>query len=452
VPARQQTLRNTIAWSYDLLPPDEQALFRRLGIFAGGASLEAIEAVVPATGALEIDLLSGLASLVDKSLLKQSIGHGGSPRFSMLELIREFALDRLVQAEEVERLQHALAEWALGFVRSWVGNDLMPTVFSFADLNTIEGDLENIRAAVDYFSEQDDAESIATLFVGLYMYFYARGRFREAASLGRRALQLAEQRPISDRLKGIALSCLAVIETMVGEPARGESLGRQGLQLLRQIPQQIELHSFALSSLLIPIREQGRFTEAMEYAEEAYAVADVAGDRNWASFARYHIGKLAFLQDDLDRAAVCLRDALEESRASTLNETSLYSANYLAALHIRRSELKEAAVALRVVESLWEELGVDFASLFLGVVGGLTAVASRPVDAARVFGSDAALSAAAGVTVVDEPWITEVKLDLRAQLGENAFDAAYREGQEFSLTETLALLRDVLDEIERGGN
>ena len=93
VPARQRTLRDAIAWSHDLLSPHEQALFRRLGVFAGGCTLEAVEAVGNADG--ELDTLEGMASLIDKSLLRQIEGADDEPRFAMLETIREFGLERL---------------------------------------------------------------------------------------------------------------------------------------------------------------------------------------------------------------------------------------------------------------------------------------------------------------------------------------------------------------------
>ena len=121
LPERQQTMRTTIAWSYDLLTEAEQTLFRRLGVFVGGCTLEAAEGVLrtegPGLSEDTIDsvlnpqpsVLDGLGALVDKSLLRQVAGPGGEPRFVMLETIREYALERLEASGEAERLrqQHA---------------------------------------------------------------------------------------------------------------------------------------------------------------------------------------------------------------------------------------------------------------------------------------------------------------------------------------------------------
>ena len=98
LPARQQTMRNAIAWGHDLLAPDEQTLFRRLAVFPGGCTIEAAEAVASPDGTL--DVFAGLASLVDKSLLRQDEGADGEPRFRMLETVREFGLERLEASGE----------------------------------------------------------------------------------------------------------------------------------------------------------------------------------------------------------------------------------------------------------------------------------------------------------------------------------------------------------------
>jgi predicted ATPase len=102
LPERQRTLRSTIEWSYGLLGEGEKVLFARLSVFAGGRTMEAIEAICDAEGDLPVDVLDGLSSLVDKSLLKQEEGAGGEPRFVMLETIHEFAREKLQESEESE--------------------------------------------------------------------------------------------------------------------------------------------------------------------------------------------------------------------------------------------------------------------------------------------------------------------------------------------------------------
>jgi predicted ATPase/DNA-binding XRE family transcriptional regulator len=118
LPARQQTLRNTIDWSYDLLTPAEQVLFRRLAVFAGGCTLEAVEAVCTGDDIRPVDVLDGVASLGDKSLLRQGATPDGEPRFSMLETIREYALEHLVASGEAAALRERHARYELGWLEA----------------------------------------------------------------------------------------------------------------------------------------------------------------------------------------------------------------------------------------------------------------------------------------------------------------------------------------------
>ena len=115
LPQRQQTLRATMDWSYDLLSPAEQKLFRRLAVFVGGCNLEGVEAVCDTHGDLDLDLLDGTASMVDKSLLQQIEQANGESRFVMLETIREYALEKLEASGEAEQMQRHHAAYFLAF-------------------------------------------------------------------------------------------------------------------------------------------------------------------------------------------------------------------------------------------------------------------------------------------------------------------------------------------------
>ena len=136
--ARQQTLRATIVWSHDLLTPPERALFRRLAVFAGGCDLEAAGAVGVAGGDPGVALLDGIASLVDASLLGQTQGLDGEPRFWMLETVREFALERLASSEEEAIVRRAHADLCLSLAaagaRGLRGPDVWRVSFGLASL------------------------------------------------------------------------------------------------------------------------------------------------------------------------------------------------------------------------------------------------------------------------------------------------------------------------------
>ena len=150
-PARQQTMRDTIAWSYDLLPPAEQALFRRLAVFAGGFTLEAAETIAESTADPLLDPVTTIAALVDSSLLGQEPGPRGEPRYRMLETIREFWLEHLDALGEGTTARDAHAALYLAFAER--AAPAMFTSTTDASLDRLAADHDNLRAALDWLCD-----------------------------------------------------------------------------------------------------------------------------------------------------------------------------------------------------------------------------------------------------------------------------------------------------------
>jgi len=167
LPERQQTLRQTLDWSYNLLDAGEQILFARLGVFAGGCTLEAAEAVCKWAGDLSVEVLDGLASLMDKSLLQQEEGRDGEPRFTMLETIREYAREQLERSGELDNVQQQHAAYYLALAEQ------------AADRLAIEHD--NFRAALQWGLEHD-ADAGLHLAGTLPVYWQRRGDLTEGRS------------------------------------------------------------------------------------------------------------------------------------------------------------------------------------------------------------------------------------------------------------------------------
>jgi predicted ATPase/DNA-binding SARP family transcriptional activator len=184
LPARQQTLRDTIAWSYDLLTEAERMLFRRLSVFVGGCTLEAAEAVSNAAGDLQIPVLDGVASLLDQSLLRQvesegyTAGWGGEPRFVMLETIREFGLEQLEQNGEAEAIQRQHARYFVQLAEEAHPGGLTPSGKEWLDRVGPEHD--NLRAALLWSHQEPTArETEQRLVVALDAFWLDRGYWRE---------------------------------------------------------------------------------------------------------------------------------------------------------------------------------------------------------------------------------------------------------------------------------
>ncbi|HET9659765.1 MAG TPA: helix-turn-helix domain-containing protein, partial [Thermomicrobiales bacterium] len=427
LPARQQTVRNTIGWSYDLLDTDEQALLRQLSVFVGGASLEAIEAVVANASDREINVLIALSSLVDKHLVRKRTGQDGSLRFSLLEVVREFAIEQLHRTQEYQRARQSHAEHFLILVEERAGTWTTHLHGSPGhELITIE--IDNIRSATSWFDEHRDAESIARFVNSVWVYYYVHGLFREARALGQRALDLAAEQPLSAPLQVSAWGSLSTTMSVMGDSARALALARQSHELARQLPTEPGLLPLALIALTIALRDQYRFAEAMEYAEQALPAARVAGvDAFVEPHVLYHIGRLAYLQNDMVRAASSLGESLNQIRRLGPTETALYTINMLAAVHLKQGNLEEAASLLRDGRVLLLPSG-HFGMWFDAIVL-LAAKCRMPDHAARIHGFYSAYYASMGIGEAHvDPW-REAEIDsLRDQVGGPHFDAEYNAG------------------------
>ncbi|MEO5953439.1 MAG: adenylate/guanylate cyclase domain-containing protein, partial [Chloroflexia bacterium] len=182
LPARQQTLRGAIDWSYDLLNETDRALFRRLAVFVGGCTLEAMESVCMIDGDVEIDVLNETESLVSKSLLRQETQDDGEPRFAMLETVREYALEKLAESGEAEEIQGRHVGYYLAF-----SEDAEPKLLGAQQatwLNLLESEHDNMRAALSWALENNRVEEALRLAGALSRFWVLRSYFTE----GRRRL------------------------------------------------------------------------------------------------------------------------------------------------------------------------------------------------------------------------------------------------------------------------
>ena len=235
-PARQRTLRATIAWSYDLLAEREQALFRRCAIFVGGFGLEAAHAVF--TGAEPDVVLAGLGVLVDHSLARASPGAGGEPRFSMLETIREFGLEALSPEERAE-VEVGLGDYAVALAED--SERLIRGPEHAVWLARVEEDLDNLRAALRLANEHGHAERFGRLAAALATYWRYYGDLRE----GRRWLTvgLATTEHCSAEVRARVLRAGGWLEVVAGDLRGGEALLEQALAIFEEIGDPIQIAS-----------------------------------------------------------------------------------------------------------------------------------------------------------------------------------------------------------------
>jgi predicted ATPase len=305
LPARQQTMRNAIAWGHDLLAPDEQTLFRRLAVFPGGCTIEAAEAVASPDGTL--DAFAGLSSLVDKSLLRQEEGSEGEPRFKMLETVREYGLERLAASGEGAACRSRHAGFFLDLAER-VGPEIVETADP-ALLDLLDPEHDNLRAALAWSRETGDHDTLLRLAGALALFWFYRGHLNE----GRRWLDQALQTPPDDaspRPRAWAFTVSGMLANVSGETDRATALLRESFSWWEQTGEAFG-HAVARSLLGGVYVSQGRYDEAAALITPNVAYFRDTGHDNMHAHALFHLGVIAWAQGDDAHARVQLQEAVE---------------------------------------------------------------------------------------------------------------------------------------------
>jgi predicted ATPase len=301
LPARQQTLRNAIAWSYDLLDQSAQTLFARLAVFVGGCTPAAAVAVCNASGDLPLDMLDGLALLVDNSLLQREEGIDGEPRFVMLETIREYALERLEASGEAEAVLQQHANYYLAVAQAaelrLYGADQLTW------LERLETEHDNLRAVLMWSQMAEErAEVGVRLTEALWWFWFVRGHLRE----GRAWLeQVLARSHISTAARATALLGAGWLAIEHHDSMRAVTLLEESLALHRELGDRRGV-AWSLSFL-------GRATsgeQAITLHEESLALHRQLGDRRGLAWSLIGLGREAWLQHEPMRAAALFEEGL----------------------------------------------------------------------------------------------------------------------------------------------
>jgi predicted ATPase len=239
-PARHQTMRDAIAWSHDLLSPDERALFRRLAVFAGGVTLEAAAAVC-LDGAAE-SALDLLTSLVDKSLLDKVGQPRDEPRFAMLETIRAFGFERLEAAREAEATRRRMAAWLVDLLAPAYSQLYGPAHRRWQDLLAAEHD--NVRAVLAWAVDRGEAETAQRIVAATLPFWLVQGHLLEGRRWGERALAIG---PTPDAVRAAALGYTGWMAFAQGDEPRAIELIEGSLALARRTGDGLVVARSALS-------------------------------------------------------------------------------------------------------------------------------------------------------------------------------------------------------------
>ncbi len=433
LPARFQTMRDTIAWSYDLLDGADQALFQRLAVFVGGFTVNAAAAV------REVDdfaVLEGIGSLVAKSLVRFEGDQAGEPRYALLETIREFGLERLAASGEEAAARRRHAEWCLRFAEDAGPRAKQPGAAPWLD--ALERDHANLRAALAWFNGQADGPRLVRMAGSLWPFWQEHTYFGEGHRWLEIALDLGRAAPAADRLRAMTgAGTLAWCQT---EIERALQWHEQALALAREVGDRVA-EAFSLSNLGVQAIELGDHDRARASYELGLAIARAEGASEAEVLALQNLACLEWIQGDTTTAATRSEEALALAREhgwDWIVPMILISYGLTIA---DRGDYERAAEMLREGLTLGHARGnlgdVTVALEGLARVGAATGQTER---ATRLFGAAAALR-----EEIPMPWppteaayFKPVLATLRDTLGADDFATLLAAGRSLSRQEALA--------------
>jgi predicted ATPase/class 3 adenylate cyclase len=355
LPDRQRTLRATIDWSYQLLSPDEQALFRGLAAFAGGARLEAIEATFPDG---QLDSIEMVAALVDKSLLRSRDDPDGQPRFWMLETIREYATECLMRREaDAAAARHAA--YFLDFAEE--GQRYFNTHEQATWLARLEADHDNLRAAFDHLVEQSPSQALR-LVATLGDFWEIHGHVSEGRERLQRALACGPGEGPAAAKANFLAGRFALFQ---GEGDRADPLLTEALRLARRAGD-MRIEVIALTHIGWVALADGQAERSVELHEQAVTIAR-SGTDDWAlGVAVNNLGDTLMSLGHAARARPLLEEALELSRRIGEPMGTVHAMLNLADLELLSGDLD--AAELLIAEGLRRGREIDYGAAIAGAL------------------------------------------------------------------------------------
>jgi predicted ATPase/DNA-binding NarL/FixJ family response regulator/transcriptional regulator with XRE-family HTH domain len=415
---RQRTLRNTIAWSYNLLDMQEKQLFRRLCVFVGSLSVETVEELYSTLGEKALNVWEGVESLLDKSLLRsaEQVGEG---RLQLLETIREYGLECLEVSGEAEVVRQAHAEYYLRLVEE--EEPQLKSVKQIMWLTRLEQELENLRASLKWFIERGEAEFALRLCGALWWFWRLRGYWSEGRRWLEAALNLSQTgEPTIARARAllaagdlayyqdgnlmaralleesvslcrtlgakkdlaIALGTLGVLLRLQGDRVAADPLLKESEKLCRLLGSNWDL-AYLLRKLAEHAAQAGELKQAALYAQESFILAKKQGDKSLIATVLSTLGNIAARQDDLRQAIAFNQESLilaREISDKLLIALALNNLGFFKALQddTGLTTYGQAQEALTLMRELGDKM---YITRTLQTVGYVTAHQENPVQA-----------------------------------------------------------------------
>jgi predicted ATPase/DNA-binding SARP family transcriptional activator/DNA-binding CsgD family transcriptional regulator len=444
---RHRTLRATLAWSHKLLSEVEQALFRRLSVFAGGWTLEAAEEVCSGEGIEQDDVLDILSRLVDKSLVvaEDSPGVEGELRYRMLEPIRQYGQERLEESGEADAIRDRHAASFLALAEK-AGPELRgPRQIPW--LNRLDTEQDNVRGAMAWLVEQGESQTAARIGWALWLFWWMHGHFAEGRRWMEEALAKGVSMPAAPRAK--ALFVAGTMADGQADRRSAEPLLEESLMLFRELGDKLG-SAFALCGTGLVAVGQGQYEQGNVLFQEAVDLNLEIGER-WAASVVLSFSAVGwFGQGDSSRAKRVAEQGLELAREVSAAE-AICVACYAGAMVAQAEHDHERAREL-LQEGLVHAAEAGNETNVAYCLEGLAAIAASEgslARAGRLWGAAEALLEEIEVTAYiyapDRSAYQDRVSAARAQLDEAAWQAAWSEGQEMTPEQAVgyALSEDV---------
>jgi predicted ATPase/DNA-binding winged helix-turn-helix (wHTH) protein len=458
LPERQQTLRKTIGWSHDLLNEAERRLFRRLSVFIGGCNLEAAEAVCNTSRDLGIDLFEGLSSLVDKNLIQRVDSEETEPRFAMLEMIREYALERLADSGEQSDARRAHAAYCL--VLAEEGNPELAPAERTRWLSLCDVEIGNFRFALDWLFQTKDLDWALRLCVGMFRFWDMREHWTEGRARLETVLRLAGAGHTKERAR--VLNFLGALATTQGDYPAAERFLEQCLSLYEELGDESGIAA-SLNALAVLARDRGDYAAAQSNFERSLASWRMLTDRLAIARCLHNLANVVKARGDYPRARWALREATDIFEQLGDRSGAAWSVNQLGDITREQGDLTEARSLYQRALAAFQETGdpwgsarslTDLANIDW-VEGNHPAARAAYREALEIFaglghrrGMARALEGSAGLALAEQQADRALKLAAAAAHLRQLIGAPLHQAEQSKLDQTLLPAWESLSEQE----
>lgn len=435
LPARQQTMRSTIAWSYDLLNPEEKALFRRMSVFVGGCTLDAVEAICNETGDLNLDLLDGISSLVDKSLVLQEEQADEESRFVMLGVVQEYGQECLVGSGEAEALHQRHVAYFLTLAHRVEPELRGPEQAMW--LERLDREHDNLRAALYWLKESGDVEMGLQLSGLLWRFWQMRNYLSEGCGWLEELFALGKRGGVSTSTRAKALMAQGNLLRLQGEPTTAGSLYEESLALYRELGDKQGI-AYSLSNWGIALLDNGEYKRAAAALGEGLELLRELGDKWGVANSLNVLADVATEEGDYGRAQALYEESLVLQQELKDQLCIAVSLNNLGRLARRLGDYKRAKALLAQSLIQFRVLGgLGFIANCMEEIAIVVCAEGQLDGAARLFGVASTLR-----DTLQTPMAPDDRADYersvaiaRVELNEPTFTAAWAQGEAMTMDE-----------------